>query len=95
MIEPKQPVVHKSKWQPNVSTETDHEDDGKDKSSLDASTDPHDVHMSERMDDDVQSNRSLDVKMRDASAASSTRSNQDQVDDISDALDGLVIVQDQ
>ncbi|KAK1809229.1 hypothetical protein LTR12_016404 [Friedmanniomyces endolithicus] len=51
--------------------------------------------MSERMDDDVQSNRSPDVKMRDASAASSSRSNQDEVDDISDALDGLVIVQDQ
>ncbi|KAK0361135.1 hypothetical protein LTR94_024521, partial [Friedmanniomyces endolithicus] len=95
MIKHKQPVVHKSKWQPNVSIETDHEDDGKDKSSLDASTDPHDVQMSERMDDDVQSHRSLDVKMRDASAASSTRSNQDQVDDISDALDNLVIVQDQ
>ncbi|KAK0950268.1 hypothetical protein LTR91_025795 [Friedmanniomyces endolithicus] len=95
MIKHKQPVVHKSKWQPNVSIETDHEDDGKDKSSLDASTDPHDVQMSERMDDDVQSNRSLDVKMRDASAASSTRSKQDQVDDISDALDNLVIVQDQ
>ncbi|KAK0246768.1 hypothetical protein LTS09_018095, partial [Friedmanniomyces endolithicus] len=95
MIKPKQPVVHKSKWQPNVSIETDDENDGKDKSSLDASTDPHDVQMSERMDDDVQSNRSLDVKMRDASAASSTRSNQDQVDDISDALDNLVIVQDQ
>ncbi|KAK0301698.1 hypothetical protein LTR01_009209 [Friedmanniomyces endolithicus] len=74
MIEPKQPVVHKSKWQPNVSTETDHEDDSKDKSSLDASTDPHDVHMSERL---------------------WMSSNQDQVDDISDALDGLVIVQDQ
>ncbi len=94
MIKHKQPVVHKSKWQPNVSIETDHEDDGKDKSSLDASADPHDVQMSERMDDDVQSHRSLDVKMRDASAASSTRSNQDQVDDISDALDNLVIVQD-
>ncbi|KAK0890469.1 hypothetical protein LTR57_025113 [Friedmanniomyces endolithicus] len=47
MIKHKQPVVHKSKWQPNVSIETDHEDDGKDKSSLDASTDPHDVQMSE------------------------------------------------
>jgi len=94
-IKPKQPVVQRSKWQPNVSIETDHEDDGKDKSSLDASTDPHDVQMSERMDDDVESNRSLDVRMRDASAASSTRSHQDQVDDISDALENLVIVQDQ
>ncbi|KAK0949460.1 hypothetical protein LTS01_025807, partial [Friedmanniomyces endolithicus] len=95
MIKPKQPVVQRSKWQPNVSIETDHEDDRKDKSTLDASTDPHDVQMSERRDDDVQSNRSLDVRMRDASAASSTRSHQDQVDDISDALENLVIVQDQ
>ncbi|KAK0777773.1 hypothetical protein LTR38_015043, partial [Friedmanniomyces endolithicus] len=77
MIKHKQLVVHKSKWQPNVSIETEHEDDGKGKSSLNASTDPHNVQMSERMDDDVQSNRSLDVKMRDASAASSTRSNRD------------------